>query len=225
MYGQAHGGLGWILGSLTPGSDRRLRVWCTAAALLPDIDRAPIVFGHDAYARWHHTFGHNVFLGALTMAAAGWHHRDRPLRNRIVATAMVGVCFASHLLTDMKFSGWALPPLWPLSKHEVQFFPNYGLGDPINFVLVYSLMAIPFLMACFTRTTPVEIISARLDRLVVNGFRKKFLSCATCGKPCNNRCDGCQAPVCTKDGGVDWKFRVTCAACAGRGAAREPGKG
>ena len=38
MYGQAHAGLGWVIGTLAPHSDRRLRVWCTAAAILPDID-------------------------------------------------------------------------------------------------------------------------------------------------------------------------------------------
>jgi hypothetical protein len=223
MYGQAHAGLGWILGTFAPGSDRRLRIWCAAAAILPDIDCAPIIFGHDAYARWHHTFGHNVFLGALTVAAAVWHHRDRPIRGRAWAAIMVGLCFASHILTDMKFSGWALPPLWPLSKHEVQFHPNYQLGHPINFFLVYSLMILPFLLAFVKPVTPLEILSARLDRIVLNFFRRRTLACATCGTTCNNRCDACQSPACMKDSRVDWRFRVTCAACPKPGQVPEAG--
>ena len=65
MHLEAHAGLGWAIGVLAPGSDRRLRNWCVSAAVLPDVDALTYVLGDVAYGRWHHTFGHNVFLGAL----------------------------------------------------------------------------------------------------------------------------------------------------------------
>lgn len=119
MYGQTHAGLGWVIGVLPSASDRRLRAWCVAAALLPDLDAGAMIFGMDAYVRRHH----------------------KP-----------------------------------------------GRGD--------SLLAPP------------------LDRIFLNAFRKKPWSCATCGKPCNNECDACAKPACSKHGRINWRFRMTCPACA-----------
>jgi len=106
MYGQTHAGLGWVIGVVPRATDRRLRIWCVAAALLPDVDAGAMLFGRDAYVRWHHKPGHNVFLGILCVLAAAVHFRSRPWRERCLAVLLVAVCFASHLLTDMKLSGW-----------------------------------------------------------------------------------------------------------------------
>src|SRR6516162_11125208 len=86
MYPQAHAGLGWVIGVLSPTSDRKLRGWCTAAAILPDADAAAMLLGVDAYARWHHKPGHNIFLGLLCVAAATVHFRKDPLRRMLTAT-------------------------------------------------------------------------------------------------------------------------------------------
>jgi hypothetical protein len=94
MYGQTHVGLGWVVGVLAPGSDRRLRAWCTAAAILPDVDAGAMLFGMDAYVRWHHKPGHNVFLGAACVLVAAVHFWSRPLRQRCLAVALVALCWA-----------------------------------------------------------------------------------------------------------------------------------
>src|SRR3954471_8189628 len=116
MLGHTHVGLGWGIGVVSPTSDRRLRAWCSFAAILPDADAMAHVLGRDAYVQWHHKPGHNVFVGAFCVLAALIHFWKRPLREKCAAGALVGLCFASHLLTNMKLSGWAVYLLWPFSE-------------------------------------------------------------------------------------------------------------
>jgi hypothetical protein len=213
MYGQTHAGLGWVLGVLPPSSDRRLRAWCVAAAVLPDIDAGAMLFGIDAYARWHHKPGHNVFLGAFCVAAAFAHFQARPLKQRLLATAMVALAFASHILTDMKLSGWEVYLLWPFSERGYGFQPILALGHPINLWMAGIFMTLPWLLAFWKPVTPLELISPRLDRIFLNAFRKKPLACSACGAVCNNRCDRCQKPACMKHARINWKFQIACPDC------------
>jgi inner membrane protein len=214
MYGQTHAGLGWVIGVLPPSSDRRLRAWCTFAAILPDIDAGAILFGLDAYGRWHHKPGHNVFLGVACVMAAGAHFWSRPLRQRIVAVFLVAVCFASHILTDMKLSGWEVYLYWPFSERGYGFQPIWALGHPLNTWLAYIFMILPWQLAFWKPVTPLELVSPRLDRIFLNAFRKKSWACETCKGPCNNECDKCAKPTCMKHGRINWRFRITCPACA-----------
>src|SRR5262245_39279065 len=85
MHLQAHAALGWMIGAAVPGADRRLRAWCTVAAVLPDIDGLTYAFGPLFYSHWHHTFGHNVFLGFAAVAIAALHHRRRVVAALLVA--------------------------------------------------------------------------------------------------------------------------------------------
>ncbi len=214
MYAQAHAGLGWALGVLTPGSDRRLRAWCFVAAVLPDIDAIPFIFGKELYDRWHHTFGHNIWLGLLAVAAAWFHGRDLTLKRRAVLAGMVGFCFASHLLTDMKLSGWEVYLFWPLNRDPYMILPVIQLGHPINYVLAYGLMAAALVLPLFRAVTPLEILSPRLDRMVLNCFRRRTLECGICQRRCNNRCEGCDQPVCGRHSRLGWYFRLRCPGCA-----------
>ena len=214
MYGQTHAGLGWVLGVLPPSSDRRLRAWCVAAAVLPDIDAGAMLFGIDAYARWHHKPGHNLFLGVLCVAAAAVHFHARPPRLRWMAVGLVALAFASHILTDMKLSGWEVYLLWPFSERGYGFQPILALGHPINLLLAGIFMTLPWLLAFWKPVTPLELISPRLDRIFLNAFRKKPRNCAVCGASCNNLCDSCQQPACMKHARINWKFRIACPACA-----------
>ena len=214
MYGQTHAGLGWVFGLLPPASDRRLRAWCAAAAVLPDLDAGAMLFGMDAYVRWHHKPGHNVFLGVLCVGAAFAHFLGRPARQRWTAVTLVALSYASHILTDMKLSGWEVYLYWPFSERGYAFQPMLALGHPINTWLAGIFMTLPWLLALWKPVTPLELISPRLDRIFLNAFRKKTLSCASCGVACNNGCDACGKPACMKHGRLDWKFRISCPACA-----------
>lgn len=214
MVGQTHLGLGWVIGVLSPTSDRRLRAWCAFAAILPDADVAAHLLGRDAYVHWHHKPGHNVFVGVLCVAAALVHFWKRPWRERAVAVFLVALCFASHILTDMKLSGWEVYFLWPVSDRPFSFQPMLYLDDPVNTVLNWVFMTVPWLLAFWKGVTPLELISPRLDKLFLSTFRKKDKSCATCGAACNNACDSCGAAACMKHGKIGWSFRMRCPACA-----------
>ena len=185
-------------------------------SILPDIDAIPFLFGAEYYDRLHHTFGHNVFLGVPLIAAAAWFFRGRPPAKRLIAVGLVALCWASHILTDLKLSGWQVYLFWPFSHKGYEFRPMLSLGDPINFVLVYSLMGAVIPLAFWKGVTPLEMISVRLDRLVTNNFRKKLLECAACTKRCNNRCDRCEAPVCPAHARLRGWFRIACASCGAK---------
>jgi membrane-bound metal-dependent hydrolase YbcI (DUF457 family) len=212
MYGQTHAGLGWVLGVLPASSDRRLRAWCTLGAVIPDWDAGARLFGVDAYVRLHHKPGHNLFFcGLFVMVAYFFFHR-RPWKERAIAMALIVLAVASHILTDMKLSGWEVYLFWPFSERGYEFQPMLPLGDPINFWLAGIFMTLPWLLAFWKPVTPLEMISPKLDRIFLNAFRKKTSACSTCGSPCNNLCDTCQKPTCMKHGRIDWKFRITCPA-------------
>src|SRR5580765_3835274 len=164
MYGQTHAGLGWVIGVLPPSTDRRLRAWCTLAAVIPDFDAGAMLFGMDAYVRLHR----------------------QPVKQRWTAMVLIALALASHLLTDMKLSGWEVYLFWPFSERGYGFQPIWALGHPLNTWLAYIFMILPWLLAFWRGVMPLELISPRLDRIFLNAFRRKPWSCATCGKPCNN---------------------------------------
>ncbi len=222
MLGQAHAGLGWLIGTASPTSDRRLRIWCTAAAVLPDVDALTILAGKEYYDRFHHTFGHNIFIGALCVFAAAWFFRRSPTRTWLAAVTFVALSFSSHILTDMKLSGWELHLLWPLRRQGFEFHPNLQLGHPINLLLVAVLMILPFALAFWKGVTPLEIVSPRLDRLFLNLFRPRNRECSVCARACNNRCDDCTKPVCMRHGKIGGRFRLRCPPCASAGPAAKP---
>jgi membrane-bound metal-dependent hydrolase YbcI (DUF457 family) len=213
--------MGWMIGAVAPTSDRRLRIWCTAAAVLPDVDALTHLAGGEAYDRWHHTFGHNLWAGAIVVMAAAAFFRNRSPRSWLFAVAFVAIAFASHLLTDMKFSGWPVYLLWPVNRKEFEFSPMLPLGHWMNLVLVAAFSILPFVLARWTMASPLEIVSPRLDHLLLNLFRKKNRNCSACGKPCNNRCDGCTRPVCLRHGKLGWRFRLSCPSCVARPQARD----
>lgn len=212
MHLQAHAALGWLLGGAAPASDRRLRAWCLAAAVLPDLDGATFLLGPSAYAQWHHTFGHNVFAGVLVTAAAFWHHVDRPWARRLLAGGAVALAFGSHLLTDLAFSEWHVHPWWPVSNAHWATW-GYYLAHPVNTWLVLASYPAVILVAFWRNATPLELLSPALDRAFLNAFRAKTLACAACGRRCNNLCAGCGRPICLRHGRITRTLRLSCAAC------------
>lgn len=225
MHLEAHAGLGWLIGCLVPGSDRRLRAWCVGAAVLPDVDAVTYLLGEQAYATWHHTFGHNLFLGVLLGLAAGLHGaRGRDARRGALVGACAAACFATHLLTDMRLSAYPVHLFWPTGWGDArgqEFTPNWGLGHPLNTALVYASAGVAALLAPWRGVTPLELLSPRLDRIVLAAFRRRPLRCAACARATNLPCDRCQAPVCLRHGRVDLRFRIACPACVPVRAAAE----
>ncbi len=216
MHLESHAGLGWLIGVLPAGSDRRLRAWCVTAAVLPDVDAVSFLFGPVAYGDYHHTFGHNVFLGAAVAGLAAWFHRDRDRARCALAAGLVAVSFALHLLADMKLSAYAVYLFWPFSREGYEFRPNLGIGAPINIGLVYGSFALATVLAAWRGVSPLEFISPRLDAIVLGVFRRRDLVCSACTRKCNRQCDACGAPVCLHHGRIGRGFRIACPGCAGR---------
>jgi len=199
--------LGWVIGN-TMENSRRIRNWCVTAAILPDIDAIPYVFGPEAYGRWHHTFGHNVFLLVLVALAAGWHCRAQR------AFWFTAAAFASHLSTDAFFSGWYLYLLWPVSDYAYLPKLHVGLEHPINLWLIYAGIAAVVLMAVLRKRTPMDMFWPKFDRVLVALFQHKPLSCSICGRSGNQRCSRCARATCARHARLTRRADIVCSVCA-----------
>jgi len=189
------------------GADRGLRKWCVIGAVLPDIDAVPYVFGAEAYGRWHHTFGHNVFLWALFVGYVTYRMRS------VRALILSFLAFGSHLITDAQLSGWDLYLFWPLS-HKGFLFPHaVGLAAPINTRLVYLSFVAVAVLALIYRRTPIDLFSPKLDQLFFSAFNEKTRICSVCGRKCNQRCSSCQRPLCFRHATVTKDIRIICRDC------------
>ncbi len=213
MYLQAHAALGWIVGTAAPGTDRRLRNWCVLAACAPDADAVTYVGGPLFFAQWHHTFGHNVWLGLLLVGLAVWQDCDRSWRRRMLTATLVAFCFASHLVTDATMTGWSVMPWWPVSRQHYMWSQSWDLAHPINLWAVLIGLAAVIPLAFWRKVTPLNIFFPKLDAAFVNAFRRGTKSCHDCGTTCTNECDACAKPVCLKHGRIHWRRGILCAVC------------
>lgn len=210
MHFEPHAALGWAIGNIG-NADRQLRRYCVIGAILPDIDAIPYVFGAQVYGRWHHTFGHNVFLWALF---TGWvTYKCRSKR----ALLLSFLCFGSHLLADAKLSEWNLQLFWPFSKTGYLFPGSISLGAPMNTHLVYYSFLLVGVLAWLYKRTPVDLFSTRLDQLLISFFQRKALSCAICSRPGNQRCAHCHRPICARHGALRKQWVLVCPKCATSG--------
>ena len=206
MHLEPHAALGWTIG-VVGGGDRKLRKWCVIGAILPDIDAIPYVFGAEVYARWHHTFGHNIFLWALFVGYVTY--RCRTVRSAILSF----LAFGSHLLTDAQLSGWDLYLFWPFSREGYLFPHAVGLEAPINTFLVYASFAVVVLIALFYGRTPMDMFSPKLDQLFFSAFRKRINSCAICGAKCNQNCESCHRAICVRHATITKSISILCVNC------------
>jgi hypothetical protein len=210
---EAHAGAGWLIGNLHPQADRGLRNWCLAAAVLPDADAVSFLFGPQAYGRWHHTLGHNVFVGLALIGLAMCHQRAKGRGRAALVGLLVACSFAIHVLTDAKLSAYATKLFWPFSHTEYEFSPNLGLASPINTWLVYASFLAMVLIALWRHVTPVDVFSPRMDRLLMSALRPRQLDCSVCGQRCGNRCEACGRALCLRHSRITGSLRIMCASC------------
>ncbi len=212
MHFEPHAALGWTIGNIA-GADRKLRNYCVLGAVLPDVDAVALLFGGDAYAHFHHTFGHNIFAWALF---TGWV----TIRCRSWKAFLLSfICFGTHLLADAKFSLWQIQLFWPLTDWGFMFPNSISLLAPINTHLVYYSFLLVALLSLIYRRTPVDIFSPKLDQLLISFFRKKRLQCHVCGKGSNQTCSSCGGPVCFSHGAVQKNLTLLCPTCTAKALA------
>jgi hypothetical protein len=151
---------GWLVGCALPIGPRG-RLCCMIAATAPDVDGLGIVFGQEAYWRFHHVAGHNVFFGLLLAAAlTAWTGQ-----RRVIAFAGNVVCFHLHLLMDYFGSGpgWAIHYLCPLDRHGWKTDAAWELSSWQNRVAFVLLLLATLAIAWRRRITPLERLAPRLD--------------------------------------------------------------
>lgn len=206
--------MGWIVAHLGP-TDRATRAWCVLASVTADLDGLGVLFGPEAYLRYHRVFGHTLLFGAgVTLLSARWVG----LRPR--ALGLVFLAFLSHLVGDY-FGGGPGWPLWPF-----QPFADTRLLCPCQWDLVswqntlITVVAIGATLAIGVRhgRTPLEFVHAGLERIVVDTLRLRWRAapCTWCPAWASLTCHACGRPTCERDVASWRRLRVRCRACRGQ---------
>ena len=172
MHLPSHFLAGWILSEIKP-LEKRDRWIIALSSVFPDIDGIPIVFGVEAYQKWHHSFGHSLLAG-LGLALLVYFLSVR----KAWVTILSLVSFHVHIALDYFGSGgpygsiWSIKYLWPFS--EQGYFPSFqwALHSPINISLTIFFMVIVIILGARRERSPFEIISASGDSKVVWVFKR-----------------------------------------------------
>jgi inner membrane protein len=162
-----HALTGWCMGNALNTTPKE-RLACIAAACLPDVDGLSLIWGRDAYLKWHHVLGHNLIFGIVASALLMWF-----THSGLKIAALYLLAFHSHLLMDLFGSGpgWGIAYLWPLSAHHFSTrFAWYYIGWQ-NFAVLLILLLITWRIALRQRRTPLELVAPRLDAIVLNRLR------------------------------------------------------
>jgi hypothetical protein len=187
-----HAELSWLAAQSLPDlRDRRLVL---LAGVAPDLDGLSIVAGVESFGRWHHALTHGITAALLVAALCGLAARRR------MATALLALAaFHLHLLCDLagSGSGWSIAYLWPWSPREWMWSGAWELNAWPNQVI--GLLAT---LACLATALPLgrtiaEVVSARIDGLVVETVRRRFAR-APAGP--ESRPEGCDAPCRERSG-------------------------
>lgn len=169
MNPMTHAELSWLAAQVLPERhDRRLVV---LAGLAPDLDGLSVLAGVDSYARWHHVATHGIAAAAgvaVVVGALG--------RRKLPTAALAFAAFHLHLVCDLAGSGpgWSISYLWPWSRTEWAWSGAWALNAWQNQVI--NLFAV---FACFAMALPLgrtifEVLSGRLDALVVATIRRRL---------------------------------------------------
>jgi membrane-bound metal-dependent hydrolase YbcI (DUF457 family) len=151
-----HGLTGWLIATGLR-ADTRTRGLAVVAAIAPDLDWAPILWGGDVLTV-HRTIGHNLWVGLpLAAALSLWGTRWR--RSAVV----LYLAFLSHLAWDLTFVDWPEKLLWPLSQHEFQTL-GWGPWSAPHLLSLGAVCACTAIVMLRTGFTPWELVSPRRRR-------------------------------------------------------------
>jgi hypothetical protein len=152
-------------------AQRRDRLLVTLAGVLPDLDGLTLLFGEEAYGKWHHVVTHGVVAaGLLTAGLTVFAHQ------RLRVAALAFAMFHLHLLCDLAGSGpgWPITYLWPLSMQELSWSGQWNLASWQNTVIGLSATLAVLACAVPLGRTMVELFSKAADAKVVGAMRARF---------------------------------------------------
>ena len=214
----AHLQFGWLIAH-TREFSRGERAAITLAAAAPDLDGLTIVAGVESelFYQYHHLLFHNVLSALVYVGVVAALVSRRGLILLLCAGS-----FLSHLLVDYLTAPWEMAPLWPFSPVLVNLgahLPKWVVQDLFQFAGIAGILAATVWLYLKYGRTPLEILSPRLDRLVIGYLALPWKHrCSQCAARAHFRCEGCGQPVC----GRHWKARGvggTCSSCTVQPAA------
>jgi hypothetical protein len=170
MHIQTHILSGWCIGNLFKLNPKE-RFLCMLAASLPDLDGLGIIFGQDAYWKYHHWLGHNLLFGLLISLILACLSSSR-----MKALAIYFILFNVHMLMDYWGSGplWELYYLWPFSNHNFVNPHAWPLSSWQNITAGVILIIWTIYIIIRKQRTPLEFLMPSLDRQLVEKFLKWF---------------------------------------------------
>lgn len=177
--------IGWCVANTSKTLTQRERMVVTAAAVIPDLDglgmlveiptrntNHPLLWWTD----YHHVLFHNIGTAILVTAAAFL------LSNfRFLTATLTLISFHTHILGDIIGARgpdgyqWPIPYFLPFSRTpELSWNGQWALNGWQNFVITGIALVVTFLLARSRGFTPLEMVSPKADRLVVQTLRARF---------------------------------------------------
>jgi membrane-bound metal-dependent hydrolase YbcI (DUF457 family) len=208
---------GWLLAHTADFSlsERRL---ITLLAILPDADG--LFFFSATWNEYaHRTFGHNIWVFICAPLVASLF--VSPAR-RLRVAPLLYISLGLHFFLDLFVTGWwELRPLFPLHGGNItmshvltQLVPldwEWVMKYPVQIGLLAVLTAGTIVVYLKYRRTPLEVISPRLDKLVMNFLLLPWhVRCSHCGKPAFYRCSLCSAALCPHHRSITLRLHIHC---------------
>jgi hypothetical protein len=184
MHPTTHLLAGWLIAN-TGGLNKRERALVAIAGAVPDLDGlgmiaeiatrnspAPLLW----WSKYHHILCHNLSFGLLYAAVAFG------LATRRWRTAgLTLISFHLHILGDLcggrgpDGDQWPIPYLYPFSeKLQLAWSHQWFLNAWPNFFITGLALFLTFYLAWKRGFSPLEIISRRADKAVVDTLRTRF---------------------------------------------------
>ncbi len=199
MHPLTHFFIGWTVAESAP-LNRRERAAVAISAVIPDIDGIGYVAERltlestnrlSWYTNYHHEIAHTLLFGVVfagccylisrysTCEKATESGRDcgkRPWLTMLLSL----VAFHTHILGDVAGSQgpdgsqWAIPYLLPLSEWKWTWSGQWELNAWPNIAITVVALLTTFYLAAKRGYSPLEMISKRADRSLVQTLRQRF---------------------------------------------------
>lgn len=173
---------GWSVAN-TAELGRTDRSLVTLSGLIPDIDSFGLLMrlipiSTIDQAQWwpdyHHRLGHNITFGlglAIICLAFG--------KDKVKTALLALISFHTHIIFDLIGSKgpdgyqWPIWYLYPFAEMQLTWSYQWELNSWPNFAITALLLAYTFHIARSKGRTPIEFISIRADRAVVDTLRRR----------------------------------------------------
>jgi hypothetical protein len=177
--------LGWAVANTSINLKRKERTLITVAGIIPDIDGLGLVadlltrnsaHATTYFADYHHILAHNLGA-ALVVTLIGFFLAT----HRWLTALLIFLSFHLHLLCDLVGSRspdgyqWAIPYLLPFSHAwQLTWQGQWELNAWPNFLITGAALVAMFWLAIKRSYSPLEMISKRADRALVETLQKRF---------------------------------------------------